>query len=78
MQQLAQAITQGEPICEQIALATDKLNASEFITDYVKVRYANDLSEANTADRQLVILAAAYLGKARLIDNMVFEPNLDS
>jgi len=75
MQQLAVAITQGESIVEQIALATDRLNASEFITDYIKVRYANDLSEANAADQELVILAAAYLGKARLIDNMVFNPN---
>jgi len=75
MQQLALAITQGESIVEQIALATDRLNASEFITDYIKVRYANDLSEANAADQELVILAAAYLGKARLIDNMVFNPN---
>ncbi|NRA52904.1 MAG: pantoate--beta-alanine ligase [Gammaproteobacteria bacterium] len=76
MQQLALAITDGESIVEQIALATDKLNASPFITDYIKVRYANDLSKVTAADQNLVILAAAYLGKARLIDNMVFNPNV--
>lgn len=74
MQLLAQAITAGESINEQIALACDRLNATEFTTDYIKVRYANDLSETTTADRELVILAAAYLGKARLIDNLVFNP----
>ena len=76
MQQLALAITDGESIVEQIALATDKLNASPFITDYIKVRYANDLSKVTAADQNLVILAAAYLGKARLIDNMVFNPHV--
>lgn len=74
MQSLAAAITAGEPINEQILLANKALAESEFTPDYIKVRYANDLSETTTADRELVILAAAYLGNARLIDNLVFDP----
>ncbi|WP_296806134.1 pantoate--beta-alanine ligase [Thiocapsa sp.] len=38
--------------------------------DYVQVRAADDLRSATEGDRDLVILAAAYLGRARLIDNL--------
>ena len=38
--------------------------------DYVAVRRAADLGEVRPSDRDLVILAAAWLGRARLIDNL--------
>jgi pantoate--beta-alanine ligase len=38
--------------------------------DYVAVRRALDLGEVGPTDRELVILAAAWLGRARLIDNL--------
>ena len=38
--------------------------------DYVSVRRAEDLGTPGDGDRELVILAAAYLGRARLIDNL--------
>lgn len=44
-----------------------------FRVDYVEVRCAHALSSAGLADRDLVILVAAYLGKARLIDNIELE-----
>ena len=75
MQQLAKAVSAGKSIAEQIEIASKSLNASEFSTDYIRICYADDLSPATKADRELVILAAAYLGKARLIDNLVFNPN---
>lgn len=40
-----------------------------FCPDYVSVRKKIDLSEAVTGDQKLIILAAAHLGRARLIDN---------
>jgi len=44
--------------------------------DYVAVRRALDLGEVGPTDRELVILAAASLGRARLIDNLrVTRPN---
>ncbi len=44
--------------------------------DYVSVRRAADLGQPTAADRDLVILAAAYLGRARLIDNLrLIRPN---
>jgi pantoate--beta-alanine ligase len=39
-------------------------------TDYVVIRRADDLGMPGDRDTELVILAAAYLGKARLIDNL--------
>ncbi|WP_089726169.1 pantoate--beta-alanine ligase [Candidatus Thiosymbion oneisti] len=38
--------------------------------DYFSVRRASDLQPATTEDRDLVVLTAAYLGTARLIDNL--------
>ncbi|MDO8596041.1 MAG: pantoate--beta-alanine ligase, partial [Sulfuricaulis sp.] len=38
--------------------------------DYVAVRRQSDLQTPQTADRKLVVLAAAHLGRARLIDNV--------
>ncbi|MCG6896867.1 MAG: pantoate--beta-alanine ligase [Thiocapsa sp.] len=38
--------------------------------DYVSVRVADTLLPPSESDRDLVVLAAAYLGRARLIDNL--------
>jgi pantoate--beta-alanine ligase len=38
--------------------------------DYFSVRCASDLKPATAQDTDLVVLAAANLGKARLIDNL--------
>lgn len=46
------------------------LDASGLKTDYLAIRRQADLAEPEAGDRELVILAAAYLGKARLIDNL--------
>jgi pantoate--beta-alanine ligase len=50
--------------------AQERLVASQLRPDYFAVSNANTLQRANVADRELVILAAAYLGKTRLIDNI--------
>jgi pantoate--beta-alanine ligase len=42
--------------------------------DYIEVRDAASLAPAETLDRPLRILAAARLGKTRLIDNIGVEP----
>jgi pantoate--beta-alanine ligase len=39
-------------------------------TDYFTIRRASDLALPELGDRDLVILAAAYLGTTRLIDNL--------
>jgi pantoate--beta-alanine ligase len=52
--------------------ALTKLRAEGFNPDYVEVRQARDLARPNGqhAPGELVVLAAAWLGKARLIDNL--------
>jgi pantoate--beta-alanine ligase len=52
------------------AQAARELDDNGFRTDYVAIRRAADLLEAEPGERELVVLAAAYLGKARLIDNI--------
>jgi pantoate--beta-alanine ligase len=49
------------------------LQADGFRPDYVKVRRQSDLRLPVSEDRRLVVLAAAWLGKTRLIDNVEFE-----
>lgn len=49
------------------------LQADGFRPDYVKVRRQSDLQFPAAGDRRLVALAAAWLGKTRLIDNVEFE-----
>jgi pantoate--beta-alanine ligase len=46
------------------------LSAAGFRPDYFAVRDAHDLQPATPAQRERVVLVAARLGKARLIDNL--------
>jgi pantoate--beta-alanine ligase len=46
------------------------LLAAGLSPDYVSVRKKFDLTVATAKDQNLIILAAAYLGRARLIDNV--------
>ena len=53
--------------------AVESLKSRGFRPDYVSVRRQDDLVEPEPADDRLVILAAAWLGKTRLIDNVEFD-----
>jgi pantoate--beta-alanine ligase len=46
------------------------LAGAGFRPDYVSIRRAVDLAEPGAGDRALRVLAAAWLGGARLIDNL--------
>jgi pantoate--beta-alanine ligase len=48
-----------------------ELEKAGFSPDYYTIRSAEDLSEPEHVNSGLVVLAAAYLGKARLIDNLL-------
>ncbi len=52
------------------AEAARELETAGFRPDYISVRRAADLAEAGPQDKALVILAAAWLGRTRLIDNV--------
>ena len=51
--------------------AVDKLQEAGFVPDYVAIRRAQNLEVPDRDCDELVVLAAAQLGKARLIDNVV-------
>ena len=53
-----------------------KLEQAGLRPDYVSVRNAENLQPVDFDGRALVVLAAAYLGKARLIDNLQVEREL--
>lgn len=50
--------------------AKEKLINNQWKVDYVAVRKQADLQFPSASDRDLVVLAAAWLGKTRLIDNI--------
>lgn len=56
--------------------AVQHLNKSGFKTDYITIRRQFDLLPATENDTEIVILAAAWLGKARLIDNIPVNLNI--
>jgi len=71
LQGMRQDILQGGRDFERLQQqAVVNLTARGWIVDYVAVRNQSDLLPANSAQRELVILAAAKLGKTRLIDNV--------
>ncbi|WES69350.1 pantoate--beta-alanine ligase [Superficieibacter sp. HKU1] len=58
---------------EMIALAEQELNDKGFRADEIQIRDADTLLELTDASKRAVILAAAWLGQARLIDNKIVE-----
>jgi pantoate--beta-alanine ligase len=71
----------GERLCEGMtpaqveSLAAGELAQAGLRPDYVSVRRAADLAPPIETDGDLVVLAAAYLGRARLIDNLRVSRN---
>ena len=47
-----------------------RLHKAGFRPDYFEVRDATDLAKPGPGTRRLRVLAAAWLGRARLIDNV--------
>ncbi|WP_335902784.1 pantoate--beta-alanine ligase [Shewanella algae] len=73
MDKLAEAIVLGQDIDQAISNAKEFLRTAGLEPDYLEVREASSLKPVSSDDKSLVILAAAYLGKARLIDNMTLS-----
>jgi pantoate--beta-alanine ligase len=73
LQRCAEWLRQGLDIAAVEGLAGEEITAAGFGPDYVSVRRATDLGLPQVGDRELVILAAARLGRARLIDNLRVE-----
>lgn len=75
MQWLAERIKEGETadIETLAAKASTKIDSVGMRTDYINVVHARTLQPVSDEDTELVILAAAHCGKARLIDNLQFS-----
>jgi pantoate--beta-alanine ligase len=64
-------ISKGERNFQRIELdAMALLSQNGWVPQYISVRRRADLQVPSATDRELVMLAAAYLGKTRLIDNI--------
>lgn len=68
--ELRDAIVAGTPAADALAIANERLVSRGFVPDYLALRRADDLGEIDADTREAVILAAAQLGPARLIDNL--------
>ncbi len=67
-----EALQSGKRNFEELEnTASKELSEAGFNVEYVAIRRALDLSVPNRDCDELVLLVAAYLGKARLIDNIV-------
>ncbi|HEX8644329.1 MAG TPA: pantoate--beta-alanine ligase [Allosphingosinicella sp.] len=70
----ASAIAGGTPVADAIAKARDGLVKAGFgPIDYVELRDAETLAPVERVERPARILAAAWLGTTRLIDNLPVE-----
>jgi pantoate--beta-alanine ligase len=61
----------GRKFSELESKSIARLSSAGFSVDYFSIRRAQDLEIPNRECDELVVLAAAYLGDARLIDNIV-------
>ena len=67
-----EAVLAGQDYADIERKAGVFLQDAGFQPDYFSICRCNDLKNADVKDRELVILAAAKLGKTRLIDNIGF------
>lgn len=72
LNEAAEEIHSGADVDRVRREAANRLVEQGFRPDYVAVRRRDDLSEPDASDTELIVLAAAYLGRARLIDNLEF------
>ncbi|EJM8201120.1 pantoate--beta-alanine ligase [Escherichia coli] len=71
---IADKLQAGErDLDEIITIAGQELNEKGFRTDDIQIRDADTLLEVSETSKRAVILVAAWLGDARLIDNKMVE-----
>lgn len=67
------ALQKDTQVSTTIKNEKQRLAAAGFVLDYLEIKDAQDLSKSYVEADSAVILVAAKLGKARLIDNLVVE-----
>jgi pantothenate synthetase (EC 6.3.2.1) len=74
MKAIGEKLLAGErDLAEMIAIAGQELNDKGFRADDIQIRDADTLLELTDSSKRAVILMAAWLGQARLIDNKTVE-----
>jgi pantoate--beta-alanine ligase len=74
LRQLAETIRGGERnFAQLVESGKGSLLSAGLRPDYLEIRESVGLRPARAEDTRLVILAAAFLGTTRLIDNLAFE-----
>ena len=69
------ALNAGAALNSTLNKAEQDLEKRGFKPDYIEVRRSKDLAPATTGDDEIVVLGAAFLGSARLIDNIAVTLN---
>ena len=71
MKESAALLRKGADIETAMAVGAEIITASGFLLDYFELRHAETLAPVtSSSDGPMRILAAARLGKTRLIDNI--------
>lgn len=74
LKEIATEISSGNRDYKKLSLASSsRLKEEGFSPEYVEIRRLIDLKFPEKADNSLIILVAARLGKARLIDNLAID-----
>jgi len=74
LQELADTLRKGErDYATLLASGHQRLQAAGLRPDYLEIRNAADLQPVTANSREVVILAAAFLGKTRLLDNLLVD-----
>lgn len=75
LREAAASISGGGDVAEVLAAAVAKLEAAGFAPiDYVELRDADSLAPVAELERSARLLAAARIGRTRLIDNIPVDP----
>lgn len=72
LRSVADAVSAGDAVSGPVERGLATLREAGFRPDYLEVRSAETLQPPGSGERELVVLAAAWLGRARLIDNLRF------
>lgn len=73
LSRLGVALQNGDKMAARLKEERDQLRQAGFDLDYLEIRDADDLTRGAEEASRAVILVAARLGRARLIDNLVVD-----
>jgi pantoate--beta-alanine ligase len=73
LKNIGEALQNDSQVSTTLKGEKERLTSAGFVLDYLEIRDAKDLSKSYVEATSAVILVAAKLGQARLIDNLVVD-----